>query len=52
LSKTGENYLKNKVMDSYMSNLSVIAIEKLEAKRLNIDDINEFASLHQNRQII
>jgi len=36
-----------------MSNLSVIAIEKLEAKCLNINDIiNEFASLHQNRRII
>lgn len=40
-------------MDFHMSNLSVIAIENLEAKSLNIDDIlNEFASLHQNRRII
>jgi len=46
-------YLRNKLMDSHMSNLNVIAIEKLEAKSLNIDDIiNEFASLHQNRRII
>ncbi|KAF0746429.1 zinc finger MYM-type protein 1-like, partial [Aphis craccivora] len=47
--KRVKNYLRNKLMDSHMSNLSVIAIEKLEAKSLNIDDIiNEFASLHQN----
>jgi len=51
--KRVKNYLRNKLMDSHMSNLSVIAIEKLEAKSLNIDDIiNEFASLHQNRRII
>lgn len=51
--KRVKNYLRNKLMDSHMSNLSVIAIEKSEAKSLNIDDIiNEFASLHQNRRII
>lgn len=51
--KRVKNYLRNKLMDSHMSNLSVIAIGKLEAKSLNIDDIiNEFASLHQNRRII
>lgn len=51
--KRVKNYLRNKLMDTHMSNLSIIAIEKYEAKNLNINDIiNEFASLHKNRRII
>ncbi|KAL4100864.1 hypothetical protein QTP88_020893 [Uroleucon formosanum] len=48
-----KSYLRNSMLHDNLSSLSIIAIEKSEAKLLNIDDIiNNFAECHNNRRII
>jgi len=48
-----KSYLRNSMLHDNLSSLSIIAIEKNEAKLLNIDDIiNNFAEGHNNRRII
>jgi len=48
-----KNYLRNSLLDNNLSNLSVISIEKSEAKLLDIDEIiNTFSNSHGNRKII
>lgn len=37
--KRVKNYLRNSLLDTYLSNLSLISIEKPEAKLLDIDEI-------------
>ncbi|KAL4127358.1 hypothetical protein QTP88_011532 [Uroleucon formosanum] len=48
-----KSYLRNSMLHDNLSSLSIIAIEKSEAKLLNIDDIiNNFTECHNNRRII
>lgn len=48
-----KNYLRNSLLDTNLSNLSLISIEKAEAKLLDIDEIiNKFADAYGNRRII
>jgi hypothetical protein len=46
-----KSYLRNSMLHNNLSSLSIIAIEKSEAKSLNIEDIiNIFAERHNNRK--
>lgn len=48
-----KSYLRNSMLHDNLSSLSIIAIEKSEAKSLNIEDIiNIFAESHNNRRIL
>lgn len=48
-----KNYLKNCLVNTNLTSLSIISIEKHEAKSLDIDEIiNKFADTHENRRII
>lgn len=48
-----KNYLRNSLLDTNLTSLSIISIEKQEAKSLDIDEIiDKFAEAHQNRRII
>jgi hypothetical protein len=48
-----KSYLRNSMLHDNLSSLSIIAIEKSEAKSLNIEDIiNIFAECHNNRRIL
>lgn len=48
-----KTYLRNSMLQINLSNLSIISIEKSEAKLLNIDSIiDRFADSHNNRRII
>lgn len=51
--KRVKNYLRNSLLDSKLSSLSVISIEKSKAKLLDIEEIiNIFSGAHNNRRII
>lgn len=48
-----KSYLRNSLLDNNLSNLSVISVEKSEAKLLDIDEIiDTFSNSHNNRRII
>lgn len=48
-----KTYLRNSMLQINLSNLSIISIEKSEAKHLNINSIiDNFADSHNNRRII
>jgi len=50
--KRVKNYLRNSMNHDLMSSLSIISIEKDEAKQLNIDEvIDKFSNVHKNRKI-
>lgn len=50
--KIVKNYLRNSMNHELMSSLSIISIEKDEAKQLNIDEvIDAFSNAHKNRKI-
>jgi len=51
--KRVKSYLRNSLLDTNLTSLSIISIEKREAKSLDIDEIiNKFADTHSNRRII
>jgi len=51
--KRVKSYLRNSLLDTNLTSLSIISIEKREAKSLDIDEIiNKFADAHENRRII
>lgn len=51
--KRVKNYLRNSINNDLMSSLSIISIEKNEAKQLIIDDvIKAFSDGHKNRRIL
>lgn len=51
--KRVKNYLRNSINNDLISSLSIISIEKNEAKQLIIDDvIKAFSDGHKNRRIL
>lgn len=51
--KRVKNYLRNSLLDTNLTCLSIILIEKREAKSLDIDKIiDKFADVLKNRRII
>jgi hypothetical protein len=51
--KRVKNYLRNSLLNTNLTSLSIISIEKRETKSIDIDDIiNKFADAHENRRII
>jgi len=51
--KRVKSYLRNSLLDTTLTSLSIISIEKREAKSLDIDEIiNKFADANGNRRII
>jgi hypothetical protein len=48
-----KSYLRNSMLHNNLSSLTIIAIEKSEAKSLNIEDIIKiFVECHSNRRIL